>query len=97
MSEQSEKSTKPTVAATLNLLRPAVRAMPAYVPGEQIPDLVKLNTNEGAYPPSPRVMQALAAIADESLRLYPDPVSSRLRGSACPRSASSPETAPTTA
>ena len=82
MSEPSEKPDKPTVAATLNLLRPAVRAMPAYMPGEQIPDLVKLNTNEGAYPPSPRVMAALAAIADESLRLYPDPVSSRLRAAA---------------
>src|SRR5678816_2385054 len=84
MSESSDKP--PTVAATLNLLRPAVRAMPPYVPGEQIPDLVKLNTNEGAYPPSPRVMQALAAIADESLRLYPDPVSTRLRGAAAARS-----------
>jgi histidinol-phosphate aminotransferase len=69
----------------LNLLRPAVRAMPPYVPGEQIPDLVKLNTNEGAYPPSPRVMQALAAIADESLRLYPDPVSTALRAAAAAR------------
>src|SRR6476660_3344999 len=85
MSEPSEKPDKPTVAATLNLLRPAVRAMPAYVPGEQIPDLVKLNTNEGAFPPSPRVMAALAAIADESLRLYPDPVSSRLRAAAAAR------------
>ena len=84
-SDKPEQSTKPTVAATLNLLRPAVRAMPAYVPGEQIANLVKLNTNEGAYPPSPRVMQALAAIADESLRLYPDPVSSRLRAAAAAR------------
>ena len=54
-------------------MRPAVRAMRGYTPGEQIPDAVKLNTNEGAFPPSPRVMAALAGIADESLRLYPDP------------------------
>jgi len=40
---------------------------------------VKLNTNEAAYGPSPRVREVLAGIADESLRLYPDPVSRRLR------------------
>jgi histidinol-phosphate aminotransferase len=69
----------------VDLLRPAVRAMPGYTPGEQISDLVKLNTNEGAFPPSPRVMATLAAIADETLRLYPDPVSVRLRAAAAAR------------
>jgi len=68
--------------SAVDLLRPAVRAMPGYTPGEQISDLVKLNTNEGAFPPSPRVMATLAAIADETLRLYPDPVSLRLRATA---------------
>ena len=71
--------------SAVDLLRPAVRAMPGYTPGEQISDLVKLNTNEGAFPPSPRVMATLAAIADESLRLYPDPVSARLRAAAAAR------------
>jgi histidinol-phosphate aminotransferase len=71
--------------SAVDLLRPAVRAMPGYTPGEQISDLVKLNTNEGAFPPSPRVMAALAAIADETLRLYPDPVSTRLRMAAAAR------------
>ena len=71
--------------SAVDLLRPAVRAMPGYTPGEQISDLVKLNTNEGAFPPSPRVMAALAAIADETLRLYPDPVSARLRAAAAAR------------
>ena len=71
--------------AAVDLLRSAVRAMPGYTPGEQIGDLVKLNTNEGAFPPSPRVMATLAAIADESLRLYPDPVSLRLRTAAAVR------------
>lgn len=71
--------------SAVDLLRPAVRAMPGYTPGEQISDLVKLNTNEGAFPPSPRVMATLAAIADESLRLYPDPVSARLRATAAAR------------
>jgi histidinol-phosphate aminotransferase len=69
----------------VDLLRAAVRAMPGYTPGEQVADAVKLNTNEGAYPPSPRVMATLAAISDESLRLYPDPVSLRLRDAAARR------------
>jgi histidinol-phosphate aminotransferase len=59
--------------------------MPGYTPGEQIADLTKLNTNEGAFPPSPRVRTALGAIADESLRLYPDPTSSGLRAAAAAR------------
>jgi len=75
----------------VELLRPAVRAMPAYTPGEQIADLTKLNTNEGAFPPSPRVRAALAAIADESLRLYPDPTSSGLRAVAAARFGVAPE------
>jgi histidinol-phosphate aminotransferase len=65
--------------------------MPAYTPGEQIADLTKLNTNEGAFPPSPRVRAALAAIADESLRLYPDPTSSGLRTVAAARFGVAPE------
>jgi histidinol-phosphate aminotransferase len=59
--------------------------MRGYTPGEQLPEAVKLNTNESAYPPSPRVLATLAAVADESLRLYPDPVSRRLREAAAAR------------
>ncbi len=66
----------------LDLIRPAVRAMPGYTPGEQVADLTKLNTNEGAYPPSPRVLAAVAALTPDNLRLYPDPVSTRLRTAA---------------
>jgi histidinol-phosphate aminotransferase len=69
----------------LDLIRPAVRAMHGYTPGEQVNDLVKLNTNEGAFPPSPRVRATLAAIADDTLRLYPDPVCTRLREAAARR------------
>jgi len=69
----------------LALVRPAIRAMRGYTPGEQIPDADKLNTNEGAYPPAPRVMATLAGIADESVRLYPDPVALRLREAAAAR------------
>jgi histidinol-phosphate aminotransferase len=53
----------------------------AYVPGEQPQDrsYVKLNTNENPYPPSPRVIEAIAKAADEGLRLYPDPTCRVLR------------------
>jgi len=65
--------------------------MPGYTPGEQIPDLTNLNTNEGAFPPSPRVRATLGAIADESLRLYPEPTSHSLRAVAAARYGVAPE------
>ena len=57
---------------------PVVGALTPYVPGEQpkIANLVKLNTNENPYPPSPRVLEAIRAeLGDDGarLRLYPDP------------------------
>ncbi|HVU51994.1 MAG TPA: histidinol-phosphate transaminase [Polyangia bacterium] len=78
-------------ARALSLVRPAIRAMRGYAPGEQIPDAVKLNTNEGAYPPSPRVMAVLAGVAEDTVRLYPDPVARRLREAAAARFAVAPE------
>ncbi|MHB1093123.1 histidinol-phosphate transaminase [Thiobacillus sp.] len=58
-----------------------VHDLTPYVPGEQpkLANLVKLNTNENPYGPSPRVLDALRAEAAETLRLYPDPGSGRLR------------------
>lgn len=58
-----------------------VHKLTPYVPGEQpkIQNLVKLNTNENPYGPSPRVIDALKKEAAESLRLYPDPNSEALR------------------
>ncbi|MHB1606830.1 MAG: histidinol-phosphate transaminase [Leptospirales bacterium] len=52
-----------------------VRELIPYVPGEQpkIDRLVKLNTNENPYPPSPLVLEALSLQTEEGLRLYPDP------------------------
>lgn len=52
-----------------------------YVPGEQprMADLIKLNTNENPFPPSPQVLEAIRAAADDGLRLYPDPTSRALR------------------
>src|SRR5438477_5544758 len=69
-------------AQALGLVRAAIRAMRGYSPGEQSHEAVKLNTNEGAYPPAPAVMAALAAISEEKVRLYPDPTSRLLREAA---------------
>lgn len=64
-----------------NLVRPLVRALHPYVPGEQpkIRGLIKLNTNENPYPPSPKVLRAVKGAVDERLRLYPNPTSFALR------------------
>jgi histidinol-phosphate aminotransferase len=58
-----------------------VRGLSPYVPGEQpkIDNLVKLNTNENPYPPSPRVLDAIRNETTEALRRYPDPNSDRLK------------------
>ncbi len=58
-----------------------VRGLTPYVPGEQpkVPDLIKLNTNENPYGPSPGVLATLRAEAAETLRLYPDPNADRLK------------------
>ena len=52
-----------------------------YVPGEQprLVNLIKLNTNENPYGPSPQALEALRAEAADTLRLYPDPNCDRLR------------------
>src|ERR1039457_5134472 len=64
-----------------SLIRPLVHALHAYVPGEQpkIKGLIKLNTNENPYPPSPRVLAAVKAAVDDRLRLYPNPTAQALR------------------
>src|SRR5882672_2830082 len=55
--------------------------MHGYVPGEQpkIEGLIKLNTNENPYPPSPKVLTAIKKSADARLRLYPNPTAQALR------------------
>lgn len=60
---------------------PLVRELKPYVPGEQpkMARLVKLNTNENPYGPSPRVLDVIRQQLDEGLRLYPDPESDALR------------------
>lgn len=68
-------------ASPQRLIRPLVRKLHAYTPGEQpkIAGLIKLNTNENPYPPSPAVLRAVKAAVDERLRLYPNPTSQPLR------------------
>ena len=58
-----------------------VQGLTPYVPGEQpkAGDLIKLNTNENPYGPSPKVLEALRAEVGSSLRLYPDPNAERLK------------------
>ena len=58
-----------------------VAGLAPYVPGEQpkILDLLKLNTNEHPWGPSPLAIKAMHEAADERLRLYPDPESTALR------------------
>jgi histidinol-phosphate aminotransferase len=63
------------------LIRPLVRELHPYVYGEQpkIKGLIKLNTNENPYPPSPKVLAAVKAAVDGRLRLYPNPTAQALR------------------
>lgn len=59
---------------------PRVQHLQPYQPGEQpkVGGLVKLNTNENPYPPSPHVVQRITDSAATSLKLYPDPESDQL-------------------
>ena len=66
-------------------VRPHIREMSGYAPGEQ-PGIgervVKLNTNENPFPPSPRVMQAIQNVEPEMLRRYPNPTADVFRNTA---------------
>ncbi len=64
-----------------NYFRSNIATMAGYVPGEQLqdPGIIKLNTNENPYPPSPKVYAALRQAVNASLRLYPEPLSDSLR------------------
>jgi histidinol-phosphate aminotransferase len=70
-----------------------VRQLTPYIPGEQprLNKLVKLNTNEHPYPPSPLVLDAIASVTGEELRRYPDPESTELRRAFARRNGLQPE------
>jgi histidinol-phosphate aminotransferase len=75
------KRTSSSRVKPADVIRPLVHDLRAYVPGEQpkIKGLIKLNTNENPYPPSPRVLAAIQAAVDGRLRLYPNPTAQPLR------------------
>ena len=57
-----------------------IRRVVPYTPGEQPnePGMIKLNTNENPYPPSPKVAEAIRSFDEDRLRLYPDPTAGAL-------------------
>jgi len=61
--------------------RSILKDVEGYVPGEQpkLLNIIKLNTNENPYPPSPRALEVLHTLSSEALRRYPDPVLSDFR------------------
>lgn len=64
-----------------DLFRPNIVKLEAYTPGLQPGErmVIKLNTNENCYPPSPRVLEALRQALGDKLRLYPDPMAENVR------------------
>jgi histidinol-phosphate aminotransferase len=81
----STHDTQHTFGITMINFRDNVKKMQGYVPGEQPPPgskVVKLNTNENPYPPSPEVMKVLKGFEGEWLRRYPDPVATMAREAA---------------
>ena len=64
-----------------SLVRPHIRFLTPYTPGEQPKEtpLIKLNTNENPYGPSPKVLDAVRNAVGEQLRLYPSPTAEPLR------------------
>src|SRR5438093_1443425 len=67
------------------MIRPTVRAMQGYTPGEQPRggEVIKLNTNENPYPPSPKVFEAIrTTLTGDRLRKYPDPLGTDFRHAA---------------
>ena len=70
-----------------------VRKLEAYVPGEQpkARNVVKLNTNENPYPPSPKCADVLRRFSLDKLRRYPDPVFSDLRSAIAELNGTRPE------
>lgn len=68
----------------MSYLRENIERLAGYVPGFQPAgaDVVKLNTNENPYPPSPKVIEAVRGISAETLRRYPSPLGDEFRNAA---------------
>src|SRR3954469_10800117 len=69
---------------TQRYVLPHIERMTGYQPGEQprVDGIIKLNTNENPYPPSPRVAEAIVGALGSRLRKYPDPMGSAFREAA---------------
>lgn len=66
----------------MKYFRPEIQALAGYVPGYQprpVDEVIKLNTNENPYPPSPRVIEAIEAQARQGLQRYPSPMADPFR------------------
>jgi len=69
----------------MSRFRPEIESLEPYVPGEQPAagnNVIKLNTNENSFPPSPRVRDALRVIDTDQLRRYPQPFADDFRAAA---------------
>ncbi len=77
----------------MGYFRQNIETVAGYEPGFQPKDtdVLKLNTNENPYPPSPAVLEALAEIGAERLRRYPDPIGSEFRRAAADVNGVAPE------
>ncbi len=77
----------------MGYFRQNIEKVKGYEPGFQpkSTDVLKLNTNENPYPPSPAVMKALAEISAERLRRYPDPMGNEFRQAAAEINGVDPE------
>jgi len=77
----------------MTYFRRNIERMSGYTPGEQPrePGFVKLNTNENPYPPSPKALKAVRAAVGKDLRLYPDPLATKVREKAAEVYGTKPE------
>jgi histidinol-phosphate aminotransferase len=71
----------------MNYQRNILKDVEGYVPGEQprMDDILKLNTNENPYPPSPKVLEAIRGLSADAFRKYPDPLSLDFRAECAKR------------
>src|ERR1700722_11644151 len=74
-----------TLVMSLDFVRSTIRSMEGYTPGEQPAvgeRVIKLNTNENPFPPSPKVLEAIRGISADALRRYPNPTADQFRSAA---------------
>ena len=92
-SQNNESGVSVFSGADMGYFRENIEKVKGYEPGFQPKDtdVIKLNTNENPYPPSPAVMKVLAEISAEQLRRYPDPLGNEFRQAAAEANGVQPE------